>query len=243
MKKTNNIIAKSLSLVMFTSILGTSLPIQAVQAATKTSGQSQQFEIKDENILYEDDTFKVTQSDNTRIALNKETNHKVVLTFDDYDNSKGTFTNIDGSEQLFSIEKDGNIFLDDECFIETSNNKSLKKNNLLARQSGYTNSKHFKGKDGFTYYYVTTNTYNTKVTGDAESIALGILGFMPYVGPIFGVASIIETVKNFGADTVYIVEEQYCTSDYSHYAYKNSFYSDKKLKNKVGSNTVYKKMF
>lgn len=136
MKKTNNIIAKSLSLVMFTSILGTSLPIQAVQAATKISGQAQQFEIKDENILYEDDTFKVTQSDNTRIALNKETNHKVVLTFDDYDNSKGTFTNIDGSEQLFSIEKDGNIFLDDECFIETSNNKSLKKNNLLARQRG-----------------------------------------------------------------------------------------------------------
>lgn len=243
MKKANNIIAKSLSLVMFTSILGTSLPIQAVQAAIKTSGQDKQFEIKDENTLYEDDTFKVTQSDNTRIVLNKETNHKVVLTFDDYDNSKGTFTDINGSEQQFSIDKDGNVFLDDECFIEANNNKSLKKNNLLTKQSGYTNPKYFKGNDGFTYYYVTTTTYNTRVTGDAESVALGILGFMPYVGPIFGVAAIIETVKNFGADTVYIVEEQYCTSDYSHYAYKNSFYSDKKLKNKVGSNTVYKKMF
>ncbi|GAA0496976.1 hypothetical protein GCM10008986_24930 [Salinibacillus aidingensis] len=182
-------IAKSLSLIMVICILATSLPVQAVQAATETpQNQIEQFNIKKNGVLYEDDTFKVTQTDNSRTTLNKKTNNKVELTFTNSNQTKGIYTDINGNEKKYSTDADGNIYLDGERFIEVNHSKKISPN-------GYTNPKYFKGKDGFTYYYVNTTSYNTKLQGDVESIALGILSFVPYVGTIFAVSAIIADSK------------------------------------------------
>lgn len=63
-------------------------------------------------------------------------------------------------------------------------------------------------------------------TQTTYSIALGLLSFIPYVGPtILGVAGIIETGRNLVKHTFYVAQKVYCKSDYSNYAYKNYFYS------------------
>jgi hypothetical protein len=241
MKKTNIIIGKSLSLIMSVGILGTYLPVQAVYATTNPpKTQIQQSNTKN-GVLYEDNTFKVTETDNSRTVLDKKTNHKVVLTFTDSKHSKGIYKDANGNEKKFFTDASGSIYLDNKCIIQSTRSTVPVKSGI--HLDDYTNDDYFTGDDGFTYYYVTTNTYSTKVTGDAESLALDLLGFVPYVGPIFGVAGAIETVRSFGADTMYVVEEEYCTSDYSHYAYKNYFYSDRAHDNLVDSNVVYKTMF
>lgn len=68
---------KVLSLILSVGILGTSLPVQAVHAATCTpKTQIQQSNVK-KGVLYEDNTFKVTQTDNSRTVLNKKTHQMV----------------------------------------------------------------------------------------------------------------------------------------------------------------------
>lgn len=72
---------KVLSLTMFPGILGNSLSIQVLHDAAFTSKtQIQQFNVK-KGVLYEDNTFKVTQIDNSRTLLDKKTNQTFVLTF------------------------------------------------------------------------------------------------------------------------------------------------------------------
>lgn len=255
-EKISIIVSKALFSTLTASILASSLSTQVTYAATSNTQKIQQNEscyesgILHENgiphekgILYEDDTFKVTQTDTERTVLNKKLLINVVLKFTDSTHSKGIYKDADGNIKKYSRDARGNVYLDDVCIVEVTNSveKVAKyKNGILSR---YTNSNHFTGRDGFTYYYVTQYTYNTKTTGDAESITLGILSFIPYVGPIFGVAGIIETARNFGASTLYIVENVYCTSDYSHYAYKNYFYSDANHSKLADSNITYKKMW
>lgn len=77
MKKTKIIMAKALSLILSVGMLGTFLPVQAVHAATLTpKTQIQQSNFKT-GVLYEDDSLKVTQTDNSRTTLDKKTNKMI----------------------------------------------------------------------------------------------------------------------------------------------------------------------
>lgn len=245
MKKINIIVAKALSLILTTGILTISIPNQPTYASTNTLQKIQNDYSFETGVLYEDNDFKITQTENDRTVLDKKTSKTTVLTFTDSTHTRGTYKDIDGTIKKYSTDDNGNIYLDDSCFIEVHHsNKIVKDNSIMSLASyGYTNPRSFTGKDGFKYYYVTQNTYNTTTAGNAASIAMGILSFVPYVGTIFGVAGIVETARNLNATTLYVVQDEYCTSDYSHYAYKNYFYSDAKHKDLIDSNVEYKKMF
>ncbi|WP_415336098.1 hypothetical protein [Clostridium perfringens] len=247
MKSTNIILAKTLSCALITGILTTtSLPTQTTYAANLNNIQkSQSYKT---GVIYEDKDFKITQTENERIVLDKKTSKNTILTFTDSTHSKGTYKDAEGNIKKYSKDENGNVYLDGECVLEvTQSIESEGKNKnfrSFARSRSYTNPNYFVGKNGYKYYYVTTYTYNTKTAGEATSIALGILSFIPYVGPtLFGVAGIIETARNLGAPTLYVKQKVYCTSDYSNYAYKNYFYSDANHSNLIDSNTVYKKMW
>lgn len=249
MKKTNVIIAKALTIAMSATIFGSTLPGQAAQAATRNKETQIQQSNVTNGVAYEDSDYKISETSNTRTVLDKKSNHKVVVKYTDSAHSKGIYIDENGKEKEFYTDASGSIYLDNKCFLEANRTTVPVKTNSTMSTNGtmstmdYWSSDYFFGSDGYTYYYVSTTTYNTKVQGDSESIALGVLAFVPYVGYIYGIAAIIETIRNFGADTMYIVEQQYCTSDYSHYAYKNYFYSDKGHTNLVSSNVVYKRMF
>lgn len=249
MKSTNVILAKTLSCVLITGILTTtSLPTKKTYAANINNNNIQKNQSYETGVIYEDEDFKITQTENERVVLDKKTLKNVTLTFTDSTHSTGIYKDAEGNIKKYSKDNSGNVYLDDECVLKVTKSIEPEEKNKnfrsYASPRSYTNSNYFIGKNGYKYYYVTTYTYNTKTTGDATSIALGILSFIPYVGPtIFGVAGIIETARNFGAPTLYVKQKVYCTSDYSNYAYRNYFYSDSNHSKLIESNTVYKKMW
>lgn len=248
MKSTNIILAKTLPCVLIAGILTTtSLPTQTTYAANLNSKNIQKNQSYKTGVLYEDKDFKITQTENERIVLDKKTLKNTILTFTDFTHSKGTYKDAEGNIKKYLKDENGNIYLDGECVLKVTQSIEPERKNKnfrsFARSRSYTNSNYFVGKNGYKYYYVTTYTYNTKTIGDATSIALGVLSIVPFVGSIFTVASIIETARNFGASTLYVVEKVYCTSDYSNYAYKNYFYSDANHSKLIDSNIIYKKMW
>lgn len=241
MKKTKIIMAKVLSLTMFASIVGTSLPVQAVHAATLTPKTQIQYSNVKKSALYEDSTFKVSETDNSRTVLDKKTNQTAVLTFTNSKHSEGVFKDINGNIKKYSTDTAGNIYLDNVCVIKV--NRSVVKVKKGISLDDYTNPIHFTGKDGYTYYYVTEGSYSTRITGTIASVATSLLGLVPFIGPLYTVIGFIEAAETLGSPDVYVVQDEYCMSDYSHYAYKNYFYADADHGDYLGSDTTYQTMW
>lgn len=95
----------------------------------------------------------------------------------------------------------------------------------------------------FDYTYFQTTYTDTKTQGDIESIALGLLSFMPYFGGIFGIIGIIETARNLGAKTIWIKTKEYYAEGYMYYKYHSYFYTNSKYKNHFKDKINYVKMW
>ena len=48
-------------------------------------------------------------------------------------------------------------------------------------------SKHFTGSDGYTYYYVTEDTYSTRINGTIMSVVTGLLALIQGIGSFYTV--------------------------------------------------------
>lgn len=68
--KLKNIIVKAFSFVVSIGILAVCIPAQLAIAAPNT-----------EKVIYEDSTYKVTETTNKRTVLNKESLQSITLTF------------------------------------------------------------------------------------------------------------------------------------------------------------------
>lgn len=237
MKKTNVIIAKILTCILTIGILASLFPTQITSASVNPTLKT--------GVLYEDDNLKVTQTDFSRTVLDKKTSKTAIINFTDSTHSNGIYKDATGNIKKYSKDNNGNVYLDGNCVVKATNSIEKDKNSkILARSNRrYYNPNYFIGKHGYKYYYVTTYTYNTRTAGDATNIALGVLAFLPHLGGLFGVASIIETARSFGAPNLYVVQKVYCTSDYSNYAYSNYFYRDSRHSKLIKSNVIYKKMW
>jgi hypothetical protein len=182
---------------MSVGILGTFLPVQAVHAANVTpKTQIQQSNFKT-GILFEDNTFKVTQTDNSRTVLDKKTNRMAVLTFTNSNHPKGIFKDANGNIKKYSTNAAGNIYLDNVVVVKATRSAVPTTNATLAADD-YTNPVYFTGSDGFTYYYVTEYTYSTKTAGDVDSLALDLLSLVPVIGPLYTIIEAIQTASSFG---------------------------------------------
>jgi hypothetical protein len=244
MKKTQTVVAKALCAVLVSGILGNNLPIQIANAATIDAQTSQQQSNNESKVLYEDNTYKITEDNSMRTVLNKETSQTVTLTFTNSKKSEGTFVDVDGNTKDYSTDTKGNMYLDGELVVEATHSISKVDNNLKKMQSrSYTNSKYFTGSDGLTYYYVTTYKTNSKTQGEANSIAMGILGLMPYAGTAIFIVGVIQTCQELGKPIVYIKEDQYCVSNCQKYAYKTYYYKNSNYTGLVDSTTEYKQMW
>lgn len=244
MKNVKTIVAKALSLALAIGILGNSLPVQEANAATVNATQKieKQSNIS-ENVLYEDSTYKITENNNIRTVLNKDTLQTVTLKFTDSKKSKGKFKDVDGKLRDYSTDSNGSMYLDGDMVVEATQSVVKANNNLAVQAAGYTNPRYFIGKDGLTYYYVTTYKTNTKTQGEINSIVMTILALIPYAGASILIVGVIETCKELGKPIVYIQQDQYCVSNYQKYAYKTYYYKNSDYTGLIDSATVYKQMW
>lgn len=95
----------------------------------------------------------------------------------------------------------------------------------------------------FSYTYVNTVRVNQKLNGSIKNITLSILGLIPWIGPVFGIAAVIDEILSLGKDTVYIEYDYYYAKGYQYYKYVTRFYSDSKYKNLIDTSVDYVKMW
>lgn len=248
--KIKSILVKALSFVLCISMFGT-LSLLPNRVANALTSQESNVSISSPKLAYEDSTYKVTEVNNVRTVLNKKTLQTITLTFTNSQHSKGIYKDIDGNTQEYSTDFNGNMYLNGNRVVNakieakqsTPLENSLTGINAAYSTSGYTNPKYFIGSDGRTYYYVITYTYDTYTQGNINNIVMGILSFIPYAGTSIALYGIVQAFQSLGQPVMYIKEEQYCTSSYQFYAFKNYFYKYSNYTGLVNTTTVYKRMW
>lgn len=177
---------------------------------------------------YEDEDYKIVQTEKTITILDKKTQEKAIISFSNQ--NKATLTLPNGEEKSITRDNDGNVYL---------NNKLTVNSPLVTRENRITSRTAGDGK----YHYFQTTYYDTKTQGDLQAIALKLFSLMPYVGWIGEIAGIIQAAKNIGASTLYVKVDHYYITGYSRYKYENYFYSDSKRTKLIKHTTEYKQMW
>ncbi len=114
----------------------------------------------------------------------------------------------------------------------------------------YANGKVAFKHVGRNYYYLTTEKYNAdtlrRLKGTTKDVIIGLLGFVPVVGPYVSVGGFAYSIYNdiFGRNPKnkwYTVKE-YCTRGYEYYAWKTYTYTDSHRKHLQSVKWEYKKV-
>lgn len=242
--KMQNILVKILPLVLVFSLLGPLIPNTVANAANNS--QIDQKRLSYGNVAFEDNTFKVTESNNVRTVLNKITLQKAALTFTNPQHTDGIYKDINGNEHKYSTSTNGNIYLDGKIIVEATatpvSSSTLPLTQSLVASPSFYNSDHFS-HNGRTYYYVITYKYSTSLQKSITTIESDMLSFLPYAGYVIALYTLIQDMKNTGASNMYVVEKEYCTSNYQYYAFKYYFNKYSNYTGCVKSTVVYKTMW
>ncbi|MBU3187605.1 hypothetical protein [Clostridium estertheticum] len=222
----------------------------------RTSNKQQIQAKSNGKVLGENSNYIVTENNNVRTVLDKTTLETVTLTFTDSQHSKGTLKDIKGAKKTFTSDYNGNVYLDGERSIEAIKTavlvNPLADNPLLGTSNtglstnasaGYTNPVYFRGANGSLYYYVTRYTTNTHVTALIQGAYTTLIGLLPGLAYVTGLYTIISTFHALSLPVIYIIQDQYCVSNYSNYAYLTYYYSDAAHTHLQGRATDYKQMW
>lgn len=93
------------------------------------------------------------------------------------------------------------------------------------------------------WIYLDTLYYDTKTQGDIQSLVIGMLSFLPYVGPVFAIASMISVFQSLGHPTMYVKTLRYYASGYRFYKYDSYFYSNPERTNLINTTSEIKQMW
>ncbi|MBC1520742.1 hypothetical protein HB912_03650 [Listeria aquatica] len=178
------------------------------------------------NNVYDGETLTAIKNGNKLLIEDKKTGETVTIELEN--NSNGKIIQEDGTVEEFKRNADGDIYVDGQLEVAAEENRD-KELNPTTRASKWI--------------YVQTYKYNTTTRGNMRSLALGILSFMPYVGPIYGVIGIIDAARSLGAKTLYVRVKQYRTKGYQFYKYDSYFYSNAKLTKLIKKTSKTKKMW
>lgn len=244
--KIKNVAAKILPLTLAFSLLAPFVPNVISVASAESNPQNNQSNSISGDVVFEDNTFKVTETSNVRTVLNKNNLQSTTLTYTNPQHTEGIYKDVNGNDHVYSKDAKGSVYLDGKLIVEATTTPTSSVKVPLAKSAvlspTYYNSDHFS-HNGRTYYYVTTYKYSTSTQRSISSIELDILSFLPYAGGIIGLYTLIQDVKNTGAKNLYVKEKEYCTSDYEFYAFKYYFYKYSNYTGLVDSTTVYKTMW
>lgn len=114
----------------------------------------------------------------------------------------------------------------------------------------YANGKVAFKHAGRKYYYLATEKYSAdmvrRLTGTTKDIIIGLLGFVPVVGPYVSAGGLAYTVYNdiFGKSprNKWYTVKVYCTRGYEYYAWKTYTYTDSHRKHLKSVKWEYKKV-
>ena len=95
----------------------------------------------------------------------------------------------------------------------------------------------------FKYTFVKTVKVDHQLSGSMKNILIGVISFVPWVGPIFGVSALIDEVLSLGKKTLYIKYSYYYAKGYQYYKYVTRFYSDSEYKKLLKTSVDYVKMW
>lgn len=132
-------------------------------------------------------------------------------------NGDGTMTIIEPDGDVLEAHRDnesGNVYLDGELIYEEDKTTVLRQ--PFAVPSGFT--------------LLTSHKGHVSQINDSNSACLGILGLVPWVGPIFAIIAMFDLAKEKNLNKIYFVKTQYYRkSDYAFYDvmkfYKYSSYT------------------
>lgn len=180
--------------------------------------------------------YSIKQNGQTIVIQDKKTSETVTMNL--INHNEATTKNSNGEQHTLTKDDSGNIYQDGklvqslqtEIDLDTKNKSNEALQNASLARSG-------------TYHYLQTTYSSTKIDGDLQSIALGIFSFVPYVGWIGTIASLVETFKNMGKPVMYTKTDEYYIDGYSRYKYVTYYYSDSGRTNLVKTSTLYKDMW
>ena len=177
---------------------------------------------------FEDDMYRIIEANNTVSILDKRTGEEIRMVL--HDDNNATLITSSGEEKVITRDTKGNVYLDNELAVESPLTIDETRNGSIALRGGK-------------YHYFQTTYYDTKTQGDLQSLALALFGFMPYVGTLVSIISIIQSARNIGAETLYVKVDHYYIDGYSMYKYENYFYTNKERTKLLKHTTEYKRMW
>lgn len=176
------------------------------------------------------------------------------------DNSSKLAGKIKYNGQIYSYRIVSNngvytIYLNNEEVYSVDINNSQLPTTSVGGFDPFINFTYANGKVAFKhagrkYYYLTTEKYSAdtvrRLKGTTKDIIIGLLGFVPVVGPYVSAGGFAYTVYNdiFGKNPKnkwYTIKE-YCTRGYEYYAWKTYTYTDSHRNHLQSVKWEYKKV-
>ena len=175
------------------------------------------------------------KSENSVVISDANTLENIEIEF--IDNHNAIIKDIDGLRKKVYMDGMGNVYINGKLEFTQADTpiKYVVEKERSKRSLPDPNRKDWK--------YLDTMYYDTKTQGDARALALGLLSFVPFIGPVFGIATIIDTVRNMGSPNMYVTVKRYYLDGYQFYKYVSSFYADSARKKHVKTLTEVKKMW
>lgn len=194
------------------------------------------------NEIQEDKRYEAVKNSNTSVTL-IDIEKRESVTIDILDNNNAIYTDVDGNKNEVYIDGEGNVYLNG--VLEATRDDV---NVRVVREEEYTpNSSTFRmsrsAGENLQYTYLDTLYYDTKTQGDIQGLALSLLSFVPYVGPVFAITGIFNSFQSLGHPVMYVKIHRFYAKGYQFYRYDSYFYSDPARKNLVTRRTEYKQMW
>ncbi|WP_394404780.1 hypothetical protein [Streptococcus sp. 20-1249] len=185
-------------------------------------------------------SYEVVQNSDYSVTLIDKVKGESV-TIDVVDNHNAIYTDNSGIRNKVYIDDIGNVYLNGILKVSRDdfNSRVVKEDTPVSDGP----VRMMRSAANLKYTYLDTLYYDTKTQGDIQGLALSLLSFVPYVGPVFAIAGIINTFKSLGHPTMYVKINRYYAGGNQFYRYDSFFYSDPGRTNLVTKRTEYKQMW
>lgn len=210
---------KIVSILLLIIIASVTTPAIASAATTATT---------DSVTLFDGKYYNIKQEENKILIFDKETNESATMEIKSDDAALLTLS--DGKVVKYTKDSEGNIYEDNQLVKSAPSVVVESKDLAIQARAGQ-------------YHYFQTTYSDTSTDATIQSIALGIFSFVPYVGWIGTIASVVEAFKSLGKTTMYTKTDHYYIDGYSRYKYVTYYYSDAKRTQLVRTTTLYKDMW
>ena len=215
-KKFNKLVCLCLSFLLV--VMGTIIPIKSYAS---------------EKNLYDGSFYKLESLDYGYKITDKITKEYAIISY--YNQNKMLVTYDNGDKDTFTRDENNSIY---------KNNIKVKSDESIIKKMSFNKDDNkIMLRSNYKWIYLNTIYGNTSTDANIKSIMMGLFSFVPYVGFIGTLISIVDACKNLGSDTLYYKKLTYYIKGYSRYKYVTYFYADKAMTKFIKKTTVEKQMW